>query len=194
MAKKKRGTTVTAETGVELAEESSDEPEEAQGSNTVSTEGLVWRCNTCGETVEGTPATYLQFVRQHTKANGCEVHLINDQGETVATSVSDARAKGVFTVKPPTPGGKTATKSPMVKSVDGGLVGVTPGIQSRLRAVMKVQAVELNPKCLDCWQALIDVAVIPKNVTFADCVLGCMETVLLIAGYKLGVVKVDEEG
>lgn len=59
-------------------------------------EDYRWQCTRCGTSTEGTPGKYLNFCRQHPHTKDCKVVLVDQTGEMVATSIADARHKGLM--------------------------------------------------------------------------------------------------
>lgn len=139
-----------------------------------------WQCTKCGTSTEGTPGKYLNFCKKHPKKKGCAVTLVDQTGETVATSIADAESKGLF------PTGAVRAKDDTSGVPRDGL--------PLMEGFFKTQRVELDARVQLYHQVFIQEQMIPPDTTLGQFILGLAETLLAMTGRKLAIVQTKEGG
>lgn len=148
--------------------------------NVQQAQELKWMCEKCGETVEGTAGKFLNFCNKHPKKRGCSVVLVNGLNEVLATSITDARRKGLIEKK----GGAQPEKKP-----DGYEGKVPKDGQPLAIGFYKTERVELDARLFLYRDIFVQEQLVPADISMGVFLLGCVESLLEVTGRKIAIVQ-----
>lgn len=146
-------------------------------------EYLLWKCNKCDETTEGTDKAYINFCKKHPKKNGCKVVLVDGPtGEVLAKDLRDAQGKGIFKYRASskddnTPGSPTIPRDN----------------QPLYTGYFKTEKVELNGRLWIYRDVFIQEKFIPPDTKMGDFILGAVETLMELSHIKIGIIQTVPE-
>lgn len=159
---------------------------------------LFWMCEKCGDKIEGKPNQYLTFCNKHTKADGCNVILVNDAHEMVATNKQQAIKQGIF---PPPKPRKKKVKNSKRKQADEGIEaeveekqpGKTAAIpkdgQPLALGFYKTERFEMDVRLFLYRDVFVQEGLVPADIPMGAFLLGVVETLLEITGRRIGIIQ-----
>lgn len=158
-------------------------------------EGGRWYCQKCKEEEpagprRGTSSTYIGFCKKHPKKNGCSVVLMGQDGVVLAKDRIEAMKKGI--ISPVGVRKETVTgKEQDVTLIDGSKSRMPRINEPLLKGFFRTTTVELDLDVLEYYRAMIRVGLITEHVPLRECITAAMSGMLRIAGYEIGVVRVE---
>ena len=139
---------------------------------------LYWRCSRHSVQIKADRSNYLNFCRQHPKRLKCSVKLVDSIGTIVADNLRDATSKKIFESYTAEP---TGTSGMPTRGTSKNL----------LEGYFQTEKLALDPAIKLYHTSAIQEGLVPSNTTLGDFIIGCIETLFLQAGYRIGLVRQD---